>query len=236
MANHVHPTAAIGAGVELGDGITIGPYAVLTGPLTIADDCWLGAGIVVGSPPEIIGSEHPTCCAALSPHLGIAIGRGTVIREQTTVHQGSERVTTIGAECYIMNKGYVAHDGEVGDNVTLAAGVAMGGHVSIGAGANIGLGAILHQRRVIGSCAMVGMGSVVTRDLPPFALAMGSPSRICGANEIGMQRRGFAAADVAALAHAYANGMVPTTDQVPVATASEFTWWYERATRPAAAR
>lgn len=236
MANHVHPTAVIGAGVELGDGITIGPHAVLTGPLTIADDCWVGAGTVIGSPPEIRGADHLDSCEARSPYVGITIGPGTVIRELTTVHQGSERVTTIGAACYVMNKCHVAHDVEVGDNVTLSAGMTMGGHVSIAAGANIGLGAILHQRRVIGAGAMVGMGSVVTKDIPPFALVHGAPCTLRQVNMVGMQRQGFSSESAELLSGYYSAATVPTDDQLPTETREEFAWWRERATRPLGTR
>jgi UDP-N-acetylglucosamine acyltransferase len=90
-----------------------------------------------------------------------------------------------------MNGVYVAHDSALGDGVTLAAGVRLAGHVSVGAGTNVGMGAVVHQRRRIGFGAMIGMGAVVTRDIPPCALAYGSPARVHGANRVGMARAGI---------------------------------------------
>ena len=57
-------------------------------------------------------------------------------------------------------------------------GVLLGGRVVVGDRANLGLGTVVHQRRVVGPDVMVGMGSVVTRDVPPCAKAFGT-SRGC---------------------------------------------------------
>ena len=50
----------------------------------------------------------------------------------------------------------------------------LGRGVTIGANATIGPGVTL------GECSMVGMGAVVTRDVPPHALVIGSPARFAG--------------------------------------------------------
>jgi len=45
--------------------------------------------------------------------------------------------------------------------------------------ASIGSGAVLLPGITVGECAMVGAGSVVTRDVPPYAVVCGNPARIC---------------------------------------------------------
>ena len=82
------------------------------------------------------------------------------------------------------------------DGVTIASGVAIGGHVTIGRNANIGLNASVHQRRVVGAFAMVGMGSVVTKDVQPFVKAFGNPCAARGVNSVGLERAGLDAAEV----------------------------------------
>lgn len=47
-------------------------------------------------------------------------------------------------------------------------------------GAALGAGSIVIAGVKIGQWAMVGSGSVVTRDLPDFALAVGNPARVIG--------------------------------------------------------
>lgn len=220
---HIHPSAVVGDGVRLGEGVTIGPGAVVLGPTVIGDGCWIGPGCVIGTPPEISSLPHNRAWDGELDHHGVEIGPRTVVRELSTIHQGSYRPTKIGADCWILNRVYVAHDCQVGDRVTLSAGTSVGGHVLIGAGVNVGMNAVVHQRRVIGPGAMVGMGSSVTRDVPPYAMAYGSPVRLHGANTVGMQRAGVDAVDVDALAAEYSRGTVPALSSGALAEA--FSWW-----------
>jgi sugar O-acyltransferase (sialic acid O-acetyltransferase NeuD family) len=77
---------------------------------------------------------------------------------------------------------YVEHDSVVGDFVTFAPGAKCNGNVRIEDFAYIGSGAVLKQGRpstplVIGRGAVVGMGAVVTRSVPPGVVVVGSPAR-----------------------------------------------------------
>ena len=208
-ANIVHPTAIVGADVELGRGNVIGPYAVVLGPARVGDGNWIGPHVVLGTPAEIRGIDHGRAVAGGVGTVGggLRIGDGNVIREYTTVHQGHYATTSVGDDCYLMNKVYIGHDGEIADAVTMAAGAALGGHVHVGAGANLGMAAIVHQRRIVGPGAMVGMGSVVTADIAPYALAYGNPCRVNGANRVGLARAGVDDDAIALLEHAYTDGL-----------------------------
>ncbi len=77
---------------------------------------------------------------------------------------------------------YVAHDCVIGDFVTFAPSVRCNGNVKIEDHAYIGTGAILKQGTpekplVIGRGAIVGMGAVVTKDVPPYTTVVGNPAR-----------------------------------------------------------
>jgi UDP-N-acetylglucosamine acyltransferase len=230
MANRIHPTAIIGPGVELGADNVIGPYAVITGPCRIGNGNWIGAHVVLGAPPEIRGFDHGAAWDGDLTGCGLEVGDGTTLREYTTVHSGSAKVTRVGSDCFVMNKVYIGHDGDIGDGVTMASNVTMGGHVSVGDRANLGLGAIVHQRRVIGPGVMLGMGAVVTRDVPPFAKAFGNPVRVQGVNTVGMQRQGMDQADVDRLVDLYATaGAIPTDWSGSSALEPAIAWWRTRA-------
>lgn len=219
----VHPSAFVGEGVELGERVTIGPNAVVLGPARIGDDVWIGPGCVIGTPPEISSEPHNRAWDGELAHIGVEIGPRTVIRELSTIHQGSYRPTRIGADCWLLNRVYVAHDCQVGDAVTLSAGTSLGGHIQVGDRVNVGMNAVVHQRRIIGPGAMVGMGSAVTRDVPPFAKAYGSPAKLHGVNAVGMTRSGVPEDVVRLLDAAYAELRVPS--EIPESLTEAFAWW-----------
>ena len=110
----------------------------------------------------------------------------------------------------------------------MASSVTLGGHVHVGDGANLGMCTVVHQRRVIGPGAMVGMGSVVTRDVPPYAKAYGNPCRVRGANAVGMTRGGLPQDAVDFLAAAYARGAVPDGQEPPPSLRAAWGWWRAR--------
>lgn len=241
MTNRIHTTAIVGPGVELGTGNVIGPYAVLMGPCRIGDGNWIGPYVTLGPPPEVAGHDHGAAWDGELVGYGVEVGDGTTLREYTTVHSGSSRPTRIGSGCYVMNRVYVGHDGDIGDEVTMASTVLLGGHVSVGDRANLGLGAMVHQRRVIGPGVMLGMGSVVTRDIPPFAKAYGNPARVEGANTVGMSRHGIEAGDIERVVELYAGshgGLTTGSDAGSVGMATDwsappalepaFAWWRMR--------
>lgn len=186
--NRIHPTAIIGPDVELGDDNSIGPYTVIFGRCRIGDGNWIGPSVAIGTPGEMKGHAHYVPWAGETTDGSIEIGNGNVIREFATIQQSATGVTRIGDNGYFMTKSHVPHDALIGNDVTVSCSVMIGGHSIVGDRANLGLGTVIHQHLVIGAGAMVGMGSVVTKDVPPFAMAYGSPARVKGANVVGLRR------------------------------------------------
>jgi sugar O-acyltransferase (sialic acid O-acetyltransferase NeuD family) len=77
----------------------------------------------------------------------------------------------------------VAHDCVLGDFVTFGPSAQCNGNVTIGDYAYIGSGAVLREGKrgqplVIGKGATVGMGAIVTKDVPPFTTVVGNPARV----------------------------------------------------------
>lgn len=221
----IHPSAVLSKGVDLGERVVIGPHAVLLGPCRIGDDVHIGPGCVIGSPPELTGARQNAAWDDDLDHHGVEVGAGTVVRELSTIQQGSLAPTRIGVGCWLLSRSYVAHDCVVEDGTTTSAGVTLGGHARIGRGVTIGMNATVHQRRVVGPGSMVGMSAAVTRDLPPYAKAYGTPARVRAANTVGMARQGIEEGEIAVLDAAYREGRVPDREFADPQLRSAFAWW-----------
>ncbi|MEQ3636207.1 MAG: NeuD/PglB/VioB family sugar acetyltransferase [Thalassolituus sp.] len=88
----------------------------------------------------------------------------------------------IGKQFHANIYSYVAHDCTIGDYVTFAPGVRCNGNVHIEDHAYIGTGAIIKQGTpekplLIGAGAVVGMGAVVTKNVPPGVTVVGNPAK-----------------------------------------------------------
>jgi UDP-N-acetylglucosamine acyltransferase len=227
MTRTVASSAFIGPGVELGADVVVAPFAVVLGPTRIGDGVRIGPGAHVGGPPEIATVRQNDPWLGDLDHHEVVIGAGTVLRDHVVVHHGSVRPTVIGERCWIFSGAYLAHDVVLGDDVTVSAGAALGGHVTVRSGANLGLNVSVHQRRSVGALSMVGMGTTVTRDVPPFATAYGVPPRVHGVNRFGMARAGVAEDDITVVEKLFAGGALEDAADGGLSgeVAAELAWW-----------
>ena len=189
--NDIHSSAFIGPGVILGSNNFIGPNAVLFGPLEIGDDNWIGPGVTIGTPPEVRSAPHLAIWNETDKSKPTVIGSRNIFREGVSIQRSNYRQTTVGSDCFIMSRAYIAHDCVVEDNVTISANVSLAGHCHIQEKATLGLASTFHQFSVVGTGAMVGMSAAVTKDVPPYAMFFGVPGVIRGANTRGMAAHGF---------------------------------------------
>lgn len=106
------------------------------------------------------------------------IGVGAVLCPFVTITSDVK----IGSHFHANLYSYVAHDCIVGDYVTFAPGVKCNGNVLIEDHVYIGTGAIIKQGTLenpltIGAGAIIGMGAVVTHDIPSGVTVVGNPAR-----------------------------------------------------------
>jgi acetyltransferase-like isoleucine patch superfamily enzyme len=103
---------------------------------------------------------------------GCFIGEFTIVRGQGGVHIGKSVLIAPGAKILAVNHLF----GDVTQPV-MSQGIEARGIV-IEDGAWIGGGALVLDGVRVGQGAVVGAGAVVTRDVPPFSVVVGSPARV----------------------------------------------------------
>lgn len=214
----VHPTAVVSQDAVLGPGVEIGPYCVIGPKVEIGEGTVLGPSIMIQGPCRIGKRNHFYGHSALGTdpqdlkyrgeETWLIIGDDNRIREFVTLNRGTatgKGITRIGSGNLLMTGVHVAHDCEVGDRVIMANAATLAGHVLVQDDSTVGAFTGVHQFCRVGVHAFIGGYSVITQDALPFMKTVGirSEAKTYGVNTIGLERKGFDAARLEALKHAY---------------------------------
>jgi len=174
----------IESGVSIDDGTTIANHACIYGNTTIGKNNKIFSHAVLGSIPQDLKFD--------GEEVELIIGDNNSIREFTLINPGTKgggSKTIIGNNNLLMGHVHLGHDVIVGDNVVIANTCAIAGHVEIDNNAVIGGMSGIHQFCKIGTHVMIGAGSLVTQDIPPYTLAEGSHAVVRTLNINGLRRR-----------------------------------------------
>jgi UDP-N-acetylglucosamine acyltransferase len=200
----IHPTALVDKTVELGEGVTVGPYSIIQGRVIIGHGTHIGPHVVIrdfttiGNKCEIfqfaVIGEIPQDLKFQGEESHLVIGDGNTIREFATLHRGTADgggITRVGHGNLFMAYTHVAHDCQVGNGVIMSNAATLGGHIIVEDYAILGGLAAVHQFCHIGRHAFVGGCSAVHRDVPPYSMAVGNRAKLVGLNLVGLKRHGF---------------------------------------------
>ena len=213
---NIHKTAIVESGAEIGEGVKIGPYCLVSNDAKIGDGVILDAHVVVHGNTKIGPNSRifPFAAIGLPPQdmkyageqTELLIGANNIIREHVTMHPGTTgggKKTSVGNNCLIMVGSHVAHDCSIGDHVILVNNATLGGHVTVENHVVVGGMAAVHQFVRIGEHAMIGGMSGVENDIIPYGSVMGNRAYLSGLNLIGLKRRGFRRGDIHKMRAAY---------------------------------
>ena len=203
MSADVHPSAIVYPGTVLGDGVRVLENAVVGKQPTLSPRSTakreplpptvIGAGTIVSTGAIVFAGSNigervilgDQSCIRERVTIGndVVVGRGSLIENDTTIGA----MTKIQADAYITAYSTLEEHVFIGPRVVTTNDNWMGrtekrfGNIkgpTIRRGARIGGGAILCPRIEIGEDAFVGAGAVVTKDVPPRVVVVGSPARV----------------------------------------------------------
>jgi len=196
----IHAGSCIGKDVRIDDGAVIGKQPMhaansifknetVLAPVEIGDGCMIGASTVIYAGSKL--SKGVMVADLATVRENVRIGEHTIIGRGVAV----ENFCAIGNYCKIETNAYITAYSDIGDRAFVGPGVITTNDnyvgrteerfkhfkgVTVKRGGRIAAHATILPGKVIGEDALVAAGSVVTKDVPPRKVVMGSPARVVG--------------------------------------------------------
>lgn len=148
-----HETAVIDPGCTIGDGTRIWHFSHIMPGCIIGRNCNIGQNVVIS--PQVVLGDNVKVQNNVSVYTGVTCGDDVFL----------------GPSCVFTN---------VVNPRSAVSRKSQYLKTHVGRGASIGANATIVCGHTIGEYAMIGAGAVVTKDIPPYALVVGNPSRRIG--------------------------------------------------------
>jgi len=149
----IHPTALVDEPMEIGEGTKIWHFTHIMSGARIGKNCIIGQNVFIGS--------------------GVILGNNIKIQNNVSLYDGVilEDDVFCGPSMVFTNvfnpRSFISRKKEFRKTV-------------VGKGATIGANATIICGNSIGQYAFIGAGSVVTKEVPDYALVYGNPGRVKG--------------------------------------------------------
>lgn len=188
----------IGPKVKIGKGTRLKSHVVVEGNTTLGEGNVIFQFASVGSIPQDLKYR--------GEDSQLIIGDRNTIREFVSLNPGTAgggMITRVGNHNLFMMYCHIAHDCVLGSHNIIANGATLGGHVVIEDYVIVGGLVGIHQFVRVGTSAILGAGSMVSKDIPPYCNATGDRAKLRGLNREGLRRKGFTGEQIATLKKAY---------------------------------
>jgi acetyltransferase-like isoleucine patch superfamily enzyme len=156
----IHATADVSEQAIIGDGTVVWHQAQVREGARIGRDCIIGkgvyidAGVVIGDNIKI--QNYVSVFHGVTLEDGVFVGPHVCFTNDLRPRAINANGSLKAADDWILTKTLVKKGTALGANATIVCGI------------------------TIGQWAMIGAGSVVTRDVPDFGLVRGNPARLVG--------------------------------------------------------
>jgi UDP-N-acetylglucosamine acyltransferase len=215
--NNIHVTAIIEEGAKIHESAIIGAYTIIGAQVSIGEGsnisshCLIQGDTSIGKNNNIFSHSVlgtiPQDLKFNGEETKLIIGNDNTIREHTLINTGTKgggSKTVIGNNCLLMGHVHIGHDCILQDNIVVANSTAIAGHVEIDSHSVIGGMSAIHQFCKIGEYAMIGGGSILVQDIPPYCICEGNRAVLRALNINGLRRK-FDRKDIDELKKSYKN-------------------------------
>ena len=173
----IEPNVVLEKNIRIGKRVYIGANTVIKSGTIIGDDVKIGSnntigGVGFGYEPNEEGVYE------LIPHLGNVILHDKVeVGNNTCIDRAVLGSTVLESEVKVDNLVHIAHGVRIGSNSLVIAHAMIAGSVQIGKNTWVSPSASIKQKLIIGDNALVGMGSVVLKNVEDGAIVVGVPAK-----------------------------------------------------------
>ncbi len=174
----IHSTASIAENVHVEAGAVIGACAV------VLPNTYVGVDVVIKPNATIGGDGYENAVIrgrrSIVTHAGGAwLSEGVQVGSSTCIDRGLfGDFSFVGRYTTMDNLVHVAHSVRLGKNCSLTACCEISGAAVLGDGVWLGPNVSVNQGLTLGDHCYLGTGAVVTKNLPPYSFALGSPARV----------------------------------------------------------
>lgn len=173
----IFPGAYIGGEVEMGDNCYVGSGAKLTGEIHMGNNVVIRENSVIGADGLSTDRDENGVALTMPQFGGIVLEDDVQIGVLTVIGRGAIDNTVIRRGSKIDNSAFISHNVQIGEDTFVVGESIMFGSSSTGNQAFISGNSTIRDGRHIGDRAIVGMGSVVVKDVPDGAVVKGNPAR-----------------------------------------------------------
>lgn len=194
----IHTSAIIEEGAVIGKNCKVGAYSIIGKNVELSKNVIVKNHVVIES-TTVIGSNSlidSYCLIGTVPNNNknydtnnnyLKIGESCIFYPYVGINAG-KTTTEIGNFCTFMGRSGLGHDSKVMNGVVFSPYSFTNGSVTIYDNCVLGANSTIHQNCAIGTCSMIGASSYAAKNILPYSMVTHNPSKLIGANLVGMKR------------------------------------------------
>lgn len=162
----VDSRAYLQSDVEINEGASVGPFAVIESGVSIGPNCVVSAGAKIGIDGILFVGEDGAR-RRIKHHGSVMIGEGSILQPDCTIARAVlvGDATRLGDGVVVGAHAVVGHDVDIANSVVISSACVLARGVRVGSGAYLGSGVVVREYVTIGQGARVLAGSVVVGDV-----------------------------------------------------------------------